>query len=532
MPEPKIVIQNFVKLLRKKLKGTSSLVLQISDFGLIQNDEYSTIVNGLDWRKELNGKYDFIFGDLPFGLNRVRISPEFKIKVPRNWSDIIDSLRYLSDNGRAFYLVEPSIILSAQGILFTEYLADRSFFINAIFSPPEKLLYPLTSFRPMIIGIEKVKSEKYYIGELGEDNIDEILDNYVQNQNSKKLEQGLLIEKELFKSFSNFKVNKQIENLQTQYKEYLSYELNEIAKEINLTRVQFEDIPNSIYIPRIGTSAPTSNIGEIKIKHQNIFQVVLNESIVKAAYLSLFFKSEIGKLTLSSLTKDSFIPSINKSSIKKCIVAIPTINEQEILIHTNRKLNELQQTIDELKSELSLNPRNANVILEQFDSILNPLKKITIEDEILGVIRQGEGKTIEFKQTFSKNIRTNKRDKEIQKSTLKNIVGFLNADGGILLVGVSDNGEVTGVGDDYFKSDDNYLLNFKNLLNSKIGAEFYPLIDFNLHNVLGKKVLKIICKASADPCFYEDKEFYVRTNPATDRLEGKKQMEYIRKRFS
>ena len=88
--------------------------------------------------------------------------------------------------------------------------------------------------------------------------------------------------------------------------------------------------------------------------------------------------------------------------------------------------------------------------------------------------------------------------------------------------------DVLGIENDFYNSDDNYLLNFKYLLKSKIGPEFYPLINFNLFNVFGKKILRIDCDKSNEPCFYEEAEFYVRTNPATDKLVGKKQMEYIR----
>ena len=61
--------------------------------------------------------------------------------------------------------------------------------------------------------------------------------------------------------------------------------------------------------------------------------------------------------------------------------------------------------------------------------------------------------------------------------------------------------------------------------------DFLHLIDYDLHSVDGKLVLKIDCKPSSDPCFYDQIEFYVRTNPATDKLEGKKQVDYIKTRF-
>jgi hypothetical protein len=52
-----------------------------------------------------------------------------------------------------------------------------------------------------------------------------------------------------------------------------------------------------------------------------------------------------------------------------------------------------------------------------------------------------------------------------------------------------------------------------------------------LFNIAGHHVLRVDCKASSEPCFYDQKEFFVRTNPATDKLEGKKQIDYIKERF-
>ena len=49
---------------------------------------------------------------------------------------------------------------------------------------------------------------------------------------------------------------------------------------------------------------------------------------------------------------ESFIPHLNKSEVMESIVAVPNKTEQELLVHTNYKLNELQSTIEDLKSEL------------------------------------------------------------------------------------------------------------------------------------------------------------------------------------
>ncbi len=161
-------------------------------------------------------------------------------------------------------------------------------------------------------------------------------------------------------------------------------------------------------------------------------------------------------------------------------------------------------------------------------------ENLSEEDQIKLLIPKGESKTLEFKETFSVDIKKGTKEKYIEKSSLKTIGAFLNSEGGDLLIGVNDDGDVIGVDDEiskFYKNDDKYLLNFKNHIKSKVGEGFYPLIDYKLIEVDGKKVLRVNCGMANAPCFLEDTEFYVRSGPATDMLEGKKQHEYIQERF-
>ena len=88
---------------------------------------------------------------------------------------------------------------------------------------------------------------------------------------------------------------------------------------------------------------------------------------------------------------------------------MPSLEEQKILLNANSKLEKLNETISELKSELGINPHAAKTILEKFDIIHSPIEKLTKEDEILSIIRMGENKHVEFKSTLSTNIHTNKK---------------------------------------------------------------------------------------------------------------------------
>jgi hypothetical protein len=58
-------------------------------------------------------------------------------------------------------------------------------------------------------------------------------------------------------------------------------------------------------------------------------------------------------------------------------------------------------------------------------------------------------------------------------------------------------------------------------LKEKIGASFYDRIDSEIKDVDGKQVFVVTCrKPSAIPCFVDGVDFYVRTTPATDKLQG------------
>ncbi len=531
MNRGQIAITDFIKEFKKVYLIENDLLVNLSNFQSIDPKlKFIQVLQNENELSSIDKKFDLIFGNFSFGMNRIETELFPNKKINQNWNSIFNSLKLLNDSGFAFFVAEPSIIYSRPALDFLNALNTNKFYLNLVLKIPPKIYEPHTSFQPILIGFSKEEYQKLFIADLDRDNIPSIVQNFKQEKGT-ELEKGIWVNKESFQSFSNFKILNQIDSLKTQYKEYKEYRLSEIATEINLTREKFKEKPNSIYIPKIGNSSVVSSLSNLKIKAQNYFQIVLNNEIVLADYLALFYKSKLGQLILNSLNTGSFIPNINKGNIQDSFVAIPKLEEQKLLIHTNNKLEDLQNTIEDLRFELSLNPKNAPVILEKFDTIQKPLKTLSIEDEILALIRKGEGKQIEFKQTFSKNIHTKKKDPAIEKSSLKNIVGFLNADGGTLLIGVADNNEITGIEEDFYKSKDKYLLNFKNAINSKIGSEFYPLIEYDIYKVWDKKILKVDCQPSKRPCFYDKNEFYVRTNPATDRLEGLKLLEYVDRRF-
>jgi len=150
------------------------------------------------------------------------------------------------------------------------------------------------------------------------------------------------------------------------------------------------------------------------------------------------------------------------------------------------------------------------------------------------LVALGESKWTEWKSTLRWVISREMDDRKVSLAIVKTIAAFLNSEGGTLLVGVSDNGEILGTELDHFENDDKYLVYFANLLNERLGPQYIDLIDWGLREVQGKKVLRVDCQPSKSPVFIEDgsnEEFYIRNGPAKALLTVRKAMEYIKVHF-
>lgn len=150
------------------------------------------------------------------------------------------------------------------------------------------------------------------------------------------------------------------------------------------------------------------------------------------------------------------------------------------------------------------------------------------------LISSGESEAVEFKSTLRINLHTRQPDERIQLSALKTIGAFLNASGGTLLIGVSDDGEVRGLDDDGFPSEDKMGLHLVNLIRERIGDVFLPYVHPHFEDQEGNRVLAVRCERGPKPAFVKDgkeQRFFVRGANATTELAGSSMTEYVRQRF-
>jgi ATP-dependent Lon protease len=153
------------------------------------------------------------------------------------------------------------------------------------------------------------------------------------------------------------------------------------------------------------------------------------------------------------------------------------------------------------------------------------------------LIAAGESKVVEFKQTARFNAHTNQADKNLEHSVVKSIAGFMNAGGGVLIIGVHDEQRPTGLAGDYATTGNRGRDGFENWLVTKLEQELGrpPVASFvriTFEAFPEGDVCRVDVKPSDKPVYAGDgAEFFVRMGNSTRPYNTRDALEYIRTRW-
>jgi ATP-dependent Lon protease len=151
------------------------------------------------------------------------------------------------------------------------------------------------------------------------------------------------------------------------------------------------------------------------------------------------------------------------------------------------------------------------------------------------LVALGEGPQVEFKQTARVNLITGQRDKIMELMVIKSIAGFMNAQGGTLLIGVADDGKITGIGPDIKtlgskQSRDGFALWLTGLLDNMLGPTATSNVTVSFDESAGPVVCRVDVQRGATPTFVRgskgDADLYVRLNNVTRLLNTADALEY------
>lgn len=160
----------------------------------------------------------------------------------------------------------------------------------------------------------------------------------------------------------------------------------------------------------------------------------------------------------------------------------------------------------------------------------SPIVEVLNAQQVGRLTEKGESETVEFKSTMRMNLHRGKPGKEIEMAWLKGVAAFMNSDGGVLLLGVTDAGEITGLEQDLFENEDKCRLHFKNLIAAHLGADVSGYIRFSIVRLDEKSVGVVQCASAPRPVYLRDgnkEAFYIRNGPSSDELPASRMVDYI-----
>ena len=201
------------------------------------------------------------------------------------------------------------------------------------------------------------------------------------------------------------------------------------------------------------------------------------------------------------------------------------------------KLENYEKFLAERRSMLAeeLNTFLENITKTEDTEIDTPLDELIVE---------GESADLEFKSSFQWSLKGGCLDKRLEDVILKSIAAFSNGEGGMLLIGVDDEGEILGLENDYTSLDgdkDEFELHLRNLVNKGFGVAFAASnLSVTFPAVEDKEVCVIEIKRANDPQYLKIKDknnsevekFYVRSGNSSIELPMKDIAPYIRSRFN
>lgn len=180
----------------------------------------------------------------------------------------------------------------------------------------------------------------------------------------------------------------------------------------------------------------------------------------------------------------------------------------------------------------------ARVVRDGFSRLWNEAVQVEPTNRLADLLAVGESQTVEFKSTARWNTRTGQQDKKVEHAVLKTVCGFLNAEGGTLLIGVDDDGEILGLHEDTRTlgrkgTRDGYELFLRQHLDNNLSVQTAGIVKirFEVHGAADVCVVSVA--ASGKPVFARPieggqpaSEFWVRIGNATKQLHGDDMVDY------
>lgn len=154
---------------------------------------------------------------------------------------------------------------------------------------------------------------------------------------------------------------------------------------------------------------------------------------------------------------------------------------------------------------------------------------------VIDLLKKGETDTLEFKASMIWDVKEKRPSKEMKVVIARTVASFMNSEGGILLIGVDDNGNVCGLADDLAQVHgklDVFEQTFTNAINTYLvgGKVNRAYVGLRFEKAHDKDVAVATVKKSPRPVYVKsegEREFCIRSGNLCQKLDVSEVHEYI-----
>jgi hypothetical protein len=156
------------------------------------------------------------------------------------------------------------------------------------------------------------------------------------------------------------------------------------------------------------------------------------------------------------------------------------------------------------------------------------------------MIRGGENDEVEFKASLRWLHEQKEEEKPMEYLIVKAVSAFMNTRGGVLFIGVRDDGDILGIEKDYEtilhpNKRDGFLLQLTRAINKYLGREFHQYAAIRIVSIRDKDICVVSVSRSELPVYLKDGDkegFFIRATASSQSMRLREANEYIKAHFS
>jgi hypothetical protein len=317
------------------------------------------------------GEFDLVATYPPWGLpNQTLTIKEGKETVEVRDSGthtlVLESARHLTKDGVGLFLLPSGFFFHQGKALVRNMLTKFGLYVNAVIALPAGTFSPYTGIPANIVVISRTKTTDLFVGQLtpGTDH-KALLNNLNKRKAGGPVELGRLVRTDEFTSWQAVAAKEEEERL-AQRSGLRAVQLNDAVTAVNLGKQTddggFENLPNCVYVPLIGTSPAVASLSDLRIKPQNYAQLVLRAEAAHAEFVAGFFNSPLGRKTRDAMLSGTFIPKLSKQTITEGTIYLLPLDAQEQATAVGREIQNLRLRLEQLERDLWNRPVDAAIV--------------------------------------------------------------------------------------------------------------------------------------------------------------------------